>query len=142
MRHFPSGYRFSRWDGSQKLPLDADEIMAALADDLMEYGDLRWAMRNLMSRGMQIPQGGYMQESASTSGSIRSPQRIPKLPLATGRAANPSRARLPTSLPPRGTVPISPATSSSRSPSATGTSSTGCRRISPGRSEPWRSTSF
>jgi uncharacterized protein with von Willebrand factor type A (vWA) domain len=61
MRHFPSGYRFSRWDGSQKLPLDADEIMAALADDLMEYGDLRWAMRNLMSRGMQIPQGGYMQ---------------------------------------------------------------------------------
>ncbi|NIP15365.1 MAG: VWA domain-containing protein [Pseudomonadales bacterium] len=61
MRHFPSGYRFSRWDGSQKLPLDADEIMAALADDLIEYGDLRWAMRNLMSRGMQIPQGGYMQ---------------------------------------------------------------------------------
>ena len=35
--------------------------MKALADDLIEYGDLRWAMRNLMSRGMQIPQGGYMQ---------------------------------------------------------------------------------
>ena len=35
--------------------------MAALADDLMEYGDLRWAMRNLMSRGMAIPQGGYLQ---------------------------------------------------------------------------------
>ena len=35
--------------------------MKALADDLIEYGDLRWAMRNLMSRGMQIPQGGYMR---------------------------------------------------------------------------------
>ena len=27
----------------------------------MEYGDLRWAMRNMLSRGMQIPQGGTMQ---------------------------------------------------------------------------------
>lgn len=35
--------------------------MKALADDMIEYGDLRWAMRNLMSRGMQMPQGGYMQ---------------------------------------------------------------------------------
>ena len=41
--------------------MEADQILEALADDLMEYGDLRWAMRNLMSRGMQMPQGGYMQ---------------------------------------------------------------------------------
>ena len=61
MRHFPTNHRFSQWDGSQKLPLDPDEIMAALADDLIEYGDLRWAMRNLMSKGMQIPQGGHLQ---------------------------------------------------------------------------------
>ena len=61
MRHLPTGFRFSQWDGSQRLPLDPDEIMAALADDLIEYGDLRWAMRNLMSKGMQIPQGGHMQ---------------------------------------------------------------------------------
>ena len=53
--------RYSAWDGSQEQKLDADEVMKALADDLMEYGDLRWAMRNLMSRGMPIPQGGYMQ---------------------------------------------------------------------------------
>ena len=32
-----------------------------MVDDLMEYGDLRWAMRNLMSRGMDIPQGGHKQ---------------------------------------------------------------------------------
>ena len=61
MRHLPHQHRFSAWDGSQKLALDADQVMAALADDLIEYGDLRWAMRNLVSRGMQIPQGGYLQ---------------------------------------------------------------------------------
>ena len=57
----PRRHRYSAWDGSQRPDWDADEIMKALADDLMEYGDLRWAMRNLMSRGMQIPEGGYMQ---------------------------------------------------------------------------------
>ena len=61
MRHLPTNHRFSQWDGTQKLPLDPDEIMAALADDLIEYGDLRWAMRGLMSKGMQIPEGGYLQ---------------------------------------------------------------------------------
>ncbi len=61
MRHLPRQHRFSAWDGSQNLALDADQVMAALADDLIEYGDLRWAMRNLVSKGMQMPQGGYLQ---------------------------------------------------------------------------------
>ena len=61
MRHLPRQHRFAAWDGSQQLGLDADRVMAALADDLIEYGDLRWAMRNLVSRGMQMPQGGYLQ---------------------------------------------------------------------------------
>ena len=46
-------FRYSRWDGSQELPsLDADEIMSELSDDLMQFGDLRSAMRNLMQRGL------------------------------------------------------------------------------------------
>ncbi len=57
----PRRHRFSAWDGSQRMPLDAEEIMQALADDLIEHGDLRWAMRNLASRGMRMPQGRYMQ---------------------------------------------------------------------------------
>jgi uncharacterized protein with von Willebrand factor type A (vWA) domain len=61
MRKPATSFKFSAWDGSQELPLDADQILEALADDLMEYGDMRWAMRNLLSRGMQIPQGSYMQ---------------------------------------------------------------------------------
>ena len=53
--------RYSAWDGSQAPNLDADGVMKALAEDMMEYGDLRWAMRNLMSQGMPMPQGGYLQ---------------------------------------------------------------------------------
>ena len=44
--------RYTRWDGSQTLPaLDADEIMDALADDVMAEGDLAEALRRLMDRG-------------------------------------------------------------------------------------------
>lgn len=50
----PRRQRYSAWDGSQQPAWDADEVMKALADDLIEYGDLRWAMRNLMSRGSTL----------------------------------------------------------------------------------------
>jgi uncharacterized protein with von Willebrand factor type A (vWA) domain len=44
--------RFARWDGTQTIPaLDADEIIDALADDVMAEGDLAEALRRLMERG-------------------------------------------------------------------------------------------
>jgi len=44
--------RYSRWDGTQRLPdLDADEILKALSDDVMAEGDLAEALRRLMDRG-------------------------------------------------------------------------------------------
>ena len=44
--------RYSRWDGSQRLPdLDADEILEAISDDVMSEGDLAEALRRLMDRG-------------------------------------------------------------------------------------------
>ena len=52
MRHLSTHFRYSRWDGTQGLDIAADDVLAAIADDLTEYGDLRWALRNLMSRGM------------------------------------------------------------------------------------------
>ena len=46
--------RYSQWDGSQTVPdLEADEILDALADDLMSEGDLAAALRRLMERGWQ-----------------------------------------------------------------------------------------
>jgi uncharacterized protein with von Willebrand factor type A (vWA) domain len=44
--------RYSSWDGSQQVAdLDADEILRALADDVMAEGDLAEALRRLMERG-------------------------------------------------------------------------------------------
>jgi uncharacterized protein with von Willebrand factor type A (vWA) domain len=44
--------RYSRWDGTQRIAdLDADEILDALADDVMEEGDLADALSRLMQRG-------------------------------------------------------------------------------------------
>jgi uncharacterized protein with von Willebrand factor type A (vWA) domain len=55
-------YRYSEWDGTQDIPqLGAEEILDALSDDLMNFGDLQHALRNLMQRGMQTPQQGRMQ---------------------------------------------------------------------------------
>ncbi len=55
-------YRYSEWDGTQEIPdLDASEVLDALSDDLMNFGDLQHALRNLMQRGMRSPQGDRMQ---------------------------------------------------------------------------------
>jgi uncharacterized protein with von Willebrand factor type A (vWA) domain len=44
--------RFARWDGRQTIPdLDADEILGALADDVMAEGDVAEALRRLLERG-------------------------------------------------------------------------------------------
>jgi uncharacterized protein with von Willebrand factor type A (vWA) domain len=44
--------RYARWDGTQTVPaFDADEILDALADDVMAEGDLGEALRRLMERG-------------------------------------------------------------------------------------------
>jgi len=51
-------YRYSRWDGTQEVPsLDADSLLHAITDDLMNFGDLQQALRNLLERGLQNGQG-------------------------------------------------------------------------------------
>ena len=55
-------YRYSEWDGTQEIPpLDADEVLAGLTDDLMNFGDLQHALRNMMQRGMRMPSGARMR---------------------------------------------------------------------------------
>ena len=59
---FTTGSRYSEWDGTHDLSgLDAEEVLNALTDDLMNFGDLQHALRNLMQRGMNTPQGDGMQ---------------------------------------------------------------------------------
>ena len=55
-------FRYSMWDGTQEVPpLEADDILDNLTDDLMNFGDLQHALRNLLQRGMRDPNGQRMQ---------------------------------------------------------------------------------
>jgi uncharacterized protein with von Willebrand factor type A (vWA) domain len=55
-------YRYSEWDGSQDVPpLDADDVLASITDDLMNFGDLQHALRSLLQRGMRDPLGQRLQ---------------------------------------------------------------------------------
>ncbi len=58
----PSRYRYSLWDGTQEVAdLDPDEVLDNLSDDLMNFGDLQHALRNLLQRGMRNPNGDRTQ---------------------------------------------------------------------------------
>ena len=47
-------YRYSRWDGSQKVEgPDEDRVLESLSDDLLAHGDLEQALRNMLYRGVR-----------------------------------------------------------------------------------------
>ncbi|MBI1987035.1 MAG: hypothetical protein HYS70_01630 [Nitrospinae bacterium] len=47
-------FRYSRWDDTQDpFRIDPDDLLNELADDLMEHGDMKAALRSLMRRGMR-----------------------------------------------------------------------------------------
>jgi uncharacterized protein with von Willebrand factor type A (vWA) domain len=50
-------FRYSRWDGTQNLDLDADQLLSAMADDLLYDGDPWRALRRLMQQGARMPEG-------------------------------------------------------------------------------------
>ena len=69
-------WRYSDWDGTQEIPpLDPDDVLEALTDDLMNFGDLQHAMRNLLQRGMRDNMGNRLQGLRDMYG-IRSPAPI------------------------------------------------------------------
>ena len=58
----PSRYRYSLWDGTQEVAdLDPDQVLDNLSDDLMNFGDLQHALRNLLQRGIRNPMGDRTQ---------------------------------------------------------------------------------
>ncbi|MEM7254720.1 MAG: hypothetical protein AAF493_25185, partial [Pseudomonadota bacterium] len=53
MSAFGAHLRYSQWDGPQQsAALDADSVLSAMSDDLLNHGNLRAALRSLMRRGM------------------------------------------------------------------------------------------
>ena len=53
-------YRYSRWDGSQEEELSSHELIDRLSDQILDGDSLRSAMRRLMERGTQLPNGCRM----------------------------------------------------------------------------------
>src|SRR5579872_1783375 len=55
-------YRYSLWDGSQDVPdFSADDLLEKMADDLLRGGDPEQALRNMLRRGFQLPDGRRFQ---------------------------------------------------------------------------------
>jgi uncharacterized protein with von Willebrand factor type A (vWA) domain len=51
-------FRYTRWDGTQSVPdLDADDLLNAVAEDLLADGNLERVLRRLLQRGIQDPRG-------------------------------------------------------------------------------------
>jgi predicted RNA-binding protein associated with RNAse of E/G family len=47
-------YTYSRWTGSELGAVDADDLMAALSDDLMADGNIDSALQRITRWGLQI----------------------------------------------------------------------------------------
>ena len=59
-------YRYSRWDGRQAgFELDAEQVLAEVADDLLYHGDLHAALRRLSRAACGLPMGGTWRACAS-----------------------------------------------------------------------------
>src|SRR5215470_6829235 len=57
----PNSYSYSFWDGSQHvLDLDAESLLEAMSDDLLEEGDLWRALQRLFRQGAQNQDGQRM----------------------------------------------------------------------------------
>lgn len=55
-------YRYSQWDGSQDVPdFTADELLENMADDLLRGGDPQQALRKMLRRGFELPDGRRFQ---------------------------------------------------------------------------------
>ena len=56
-------YRYARWDGTQRVfDLDDEALMDGLCDELMENGDVRHALRNLLRWGARDHREGNRLE--------------------------------------------------------------------------------
>ena len=48
-------YRYSQWDGRQAFAdIEADDVLDEAVDDLLQHGDLTWALRRLFEQGLNL----------------------------------------------------------------------------------------
>jgi hypothetical protein len=66
-------YRYAEWDGMQAFAdIDADDVLDEAVDDLLQHGDLTWALRRLSPR-MSRMQGQKARVTGGTESKPRPP---------------------------------------------------------------------
>ena len=54
-------FTYSRWDGTQQgADLDADDLLRAMGDELIEHGDPDTALRRMLQQGLDVD-GAHLQ---------------------------------------------------------------------------------
>ena len=54
----PTRFRYTQWDGTQEITgPDPEQVLEQVSDDLLNFGDLQQALRNMLQRGMRMPGG-------------------------------------------------------------------------------------
>ena len=54
----PTRFRYTQWDGTQEITgPDPEQVLEQVSDDLLNFGDLQQAIRNMLQRGMRMPGG-------------------------------------------------------------------------------------
>ena len=72
---FTALYRYSPWDGRQKKRRSAEDIMAAIADDVLENGDIHSALQSLFRRGMPFMADNRLPGLHDLLGQLREKRR-------------------------------------------------------------------
>ena len=69
-------FRYSRWDGTQDIfGPDAEDLLNAMSDSLMDNGNVEMALRDLMRHGMDDSLGNRMMGLQEIMESLRSRRR-------------------------------------------------------------------
>ena len=58
----PTRFRYTQWDGTQEIAgPDAEQVLEQVSEDLLNFGDLQQALRNMLQRGMRMTGGDRTQ---------------------------------------------------------------------------------
>ena len=113
----PVRYTYSRWDGTQRgFEPDADDILAAVTDDLIEHGDVNAALRRLMNDGLRSADGEAIAGCASCSSDCARLAEIASNASTSAASTTRSPASSPTSSTRSATGSISPRSTNGTTP--------------------------
>jgi uncharacterized protein with von Willebrand factor type A (vWA) domain len=88
-------YRYARWDGTQQIdPFTAEDAMDFIAEHVLDEGDLRSALRRMLQRGAESPNGRRMEGLQDLLERLRQARQRHQQRYNLGSALNDIKERL------------------------------------------------